>query len=87
MIYLIIVLASQTTKTLNGRMINELLIVKAVKDRGQHLYLEDSRKAMQLVMVVSVLAKICSGHILNASWKHYSLNQSGSNIEKVLQGV
>jgi hypothetical protein len=41
---------------------------------------------MQIVKVVSVLAKICSGHIINASWQHYILNQPGPNIEKVLTG-
>ena len=80
------VLASQTTKTVNGGMINEWLAVKAAKGKGQVLYIEDAGKAMQVVKVVSVLPKICSGHIINASWQLYTLNQPGPNIEKALTG-
>lgn len=67
--YLIMVLESRTTKTTKGRMrrmIDEWLTVKAVKDKGHGLYLEDSRKAMQ---VGSITPWTSLGQTLKKSWQ------------------
>jgi hypothetical protein len=52
--YLIMVLAPRTTKTMKGGTINERL---AVKGKSQGLYIEDSRKAMQVVSLDLTLKK------------------------------
>ena len=63
------VLESRTTKTTKGRMrrmIDEWLTVKAVKDKGHGLYLEDSRKAMQ---DGSITPWTSLGQTLKKSWQ------------------
>jgi hypothetical protein len=64
--YLIMVLESQITRTMSGRMIDEWLTVKAVKDKGHGLYLEDSKKAMQ---VAGITPWTSLGLTLKKSWQ------------------